>query len=196
MTKAARTKLFLIETMADVFNKKGFSGTSISDVEHITGLSRGAVYSHFANKEEMALAVFDYNFAKVCGLVAQRLKAAYSFYEKVMVFVHVYQTLGSDSVFTGGSPIFNTASEADDTNILLKEKAFRAIMKKERTLADLIRMGMQTGEFRKGIDPEAMATSIISALEGGLMAARLTNDLNRMNNVARTVQALLGGILN
>jgi len=63
MTKAESTRLFIIERIAPVFNKKGYHGTSLADITEATGLTKGSIYGNFANKEEVAIAVYEYNTA-------------------------------------------------------------------------------------------------------------------------------------
>ena len=43
MTKADRTRSYIIEQVAPIFNKKGVHGTSLSDITNATGLTKGAI---------------------------------------------------------------------------------------------------------------------------------------------------------
>ena len=65
MSKSENTKAYIIERTAPVFNKKGYTGTSLADLTEATGLTKGALYGNFKNKDEIALAVFDHNAALV-----------------------------------------------------------------------------------------------------------------------------------
>ena len=60
--KSEATRQQVIESTAELFNKKGYLGTSISDLEKATGMTRGSIYGNFENKDAVALAVFDYNW--------------------------------------------------------------------------------------------------------------------------------------
>ena len=60
--KSAATRQHIIESAAELFNKKGALGTSVSDLEKATGLTRGSIYGNFENKDAVALAAFDYNW--------------------------------------------------------------------------------------------------------------------------------------
>ena len=64
MNKAEKTKSFIIEKTATLFNTKGFAGTSLNDITEATGLTKGSVYGNFKNKDEVALAVFEFNTKK------------------------------------------------------------------------------------------------------------------------------------
>jgi hypothetical protein len=65
MSKAEKTRAFIIEKAAPIFNMKGFAGTSMADLTEATGLTKGAIYGNFENKDEVALAVYDYNLSLV-----------------------------------------------------------------------------------------------------------------------------------
>jgi TetR/AcrR family transcriptional repressor of nem operon len=62
-SKSDRTRQFIIGSTANLFNMKGYAGTSLSDITGAFGLTKGSIYGNFANKEEVALAVFDYNYS-------------------------------------------------------------------------------------------------------------------------------------
>ncbi|MGW7089729.1 ScbR family autoregulator-binding transcription factor [Streptomyces sp. NPDC054871] len=55
--RAARTRSQLIAAAADVFNRNGFVRASLTKVSRQAGVSTGALYFHFENKEELAAAV-------------------------------------------------------------------------------------------------------------------------------------------
>jgi AcrR family transcriptional regulator len=55
-----RTKLLLILAAADVFIEHGFNGSSIDLIAKSVGYSKGAVYFHFKNKEELLYGVMKY----------------------------------------------------------------------------------------------------------------------------------------
>lgn len=62
MTRAesqARTREQVIAAAAEVFSTKGFHGASLEEIAEAAGYSRGAVYSNFADKTDVFLAVLD-----------------------------------------------------------------------------------------------------------------------------------------
>ncbi|RZL47658.1 MAG: TetR/AcrR family transcriptional regulator, partial [Pedobacter sp.] len=115
MSKAERTKSFIIEKTASIFNKKGFAGTSLNDMTAATGLTKGSIYGNFANKDEVAIAVFDYNLQKLNACVAAQFSKQKTAKDKLMVYVNNYEEIFNSSCDDGGCPILNTATDADDT---------------------------------------------------------------------------------
>ena len=60
MSKAQQTKARIIRQAAELFNRKGYAGSSVADIMQATGLKKGGIYNHFKSKDELALAAFDY----------------------------------------------------------------------------------------------------------------------------------------
>ena len=58
MSTAEKTRQFIIESTAEIFNKKGYAGTSLAHISEATGLTKGSIYGNFANKYEVAKEVF------------------------------------------------------------------------------------------------------------------------------------------
>lgn len=57
--KQARTRAELIGTAAKVFARRGYDGASVEEIAEEAGYSHGAVYSNFAGKADLFLAVFE-----------------------------------------------------------------------------------------------------------------------------------------
>ncbi|WP_330349517.1 ScbR family autoregulator-binding transcription factor [Streptomyces sp. NBC_00582] len=57
--RAIRTRKLILESMAILFNDVGYDAATIAALVERTGLTRGALYFHFASKEDMARAVLD-----------------------------------------------------------------------------------------------------------------------------------------
>jgi AcrR family transcriptional regulator len=55
--KRARTRAALIDAAAALVREKGYERTSLEDVAARAGMTRGAIYGNFRNKEELFVAV-------------------------------------------------------------------------------------------------------------------------------------------
>src|SRR6476620_1978035 len=72
------TRSLLLDAAEDVFAEKGFTAATLDDIAHAAGYTKGAIYKHFATKEELFLAVSDRywrryfdNFAEVMSSARQ-----------------------------------------------------------------------------------------------------------------------------
>lgn len=59
-----QTRELLLDAAVEVFSRRGYHGASVDEVAETAGFSKGAVYSNFASKEELFLALFDRRLEK------------------------------------------------------------------------------------------------------------------------------------
>lgn len=75
--RAERTRNAILDAAAEVFDARGFAGASLSDILTRAGVTKGAMYFHFASKEELASAIIEeqWNFeAPSAGSVSNALQ--------------------------------------------------------------------------------------------------------------------------
>lgn len=173
MSKGLDTRNMIIQRSAELFNRKGFTGSAMSDVMKITGLEKGGIYRHFKNKDELALEAFDF----AINVMRRRLRAAYTSEKtaagKLIAVMSIYTHMDDDPLLAGGCPLLNTAIDADDTHPLLKEKAQQALDEWRTFLASILQRGMEGGAFRKDIRVEEVVVFLVSAFEGSVMLQKL-----------------------
>ena len=54
-----RTRALLLDAAEEVFSEKGFTTATLDDIARAAGYTKGAIYKHFATKEQLFLAVSD-----------------------------------------------------------------------------------------------------------------------------------------
>ncbi|MEU5212792.1 ScbR family autoregulator-binding transcription factor [Streptomyces sp. NPDC020742] len=57
--RAIRTRRVILEAAASVFDERGYDRATIAEVLERAGVTKGALYFHFASKEQLALAVLE-----------------------------------------------------------------------------------------------------------------------------------------
>ena len=190
-SKADKTKQFIVEKTAPIFNMKGYAGTSLNDMISATGLTKGSIYGNFVNKDDVALAAFDFNVGKVNAVIGREMDKTDTFRGKLLAYTKVYQNFLEFPFPEGGCPLLNTAVEADDTHPQLKEKASAAIVSWKDKLVGLIQKGIRNNEFGKDIDPEQIALTIIATIEGAIMITKLTGKLSYRRAIMKSVEKLI-----
>ncbi|MCF2486909.1 TetR/AcrR family transcriptional regulator [Dyadobacter sp. CY347] len=191
MTKAEKTRQFIIEKTAPIFNVKGYSGTSINDMIEATGLTKGSIYGNFRNKDEVALAAFDFNLKKMFTAVQAEMDAQKSVKEKLLVYVRIYENFLTYPFPEGGCPILNTSIEADDTHPPLRQKAADAIYSWKNKIEALIKKGIVDNELSANLEPEEVAITLIALVEGGIMISKVTGKLQYRTAIMKAVKKMI-----
>lgn len=182
MSKADKTRQFIIEKTATLFNTKGYISTSLSDITDATGLTKGSIYGNFDNKNQVAIEVYKYN----SGVLRKNLSRSFSeefpsMSDKLYAFVAFYRKNWGSVFENGGCPLMNAATESDDTFPELQNEvktSFEVLMK---TISDIIKTGQESNEFRKEINPEEYSSVIIMLTEGGILLSKTTGNEKHLN---------------
>jgi TetR/AcrR family transcriptional regulator, transcriptional repressor for nem operon len=173
MKKGERTRRAIVEKAAGVFNTKGYFGSSMNDIVLEAGLEKGAIYNHFASKEELALEAFGYS----TGIMRRRFESALEdkegALERLFAVVDVLGGLADDPPVAGGCPVLNTAIEADDARTVLKERAREVMTDWLRLIGSITKEGVRNGEFEPGTVPRETASVVVATLEGAVMLSKL-----------------------
>lgn len=175
MSKAEKTKAFIIEAAAPVFNIKGYGQTAISDIMEATKLTKGAIYGNFADKQELAVASYLYNVAGVSDRLNAAIAEADTAYSKLIAFTNYYRGNCKNMFAYGGCPILNAAIEADDQLDYLRLHVQKSVLNLVKRISTLIKLGQENKEFKAELNAENFAFAIVSILEGSIMLAKILN---------------------
>lgn len=187
MGKAERTRQFIIETAAPIFNEKGIAGTTIDDILAATKMAKGGLYGHFESKDEIARVMVDYLLGKLNDKVTTVMAKEKTAIKKILAFIDIYKD-PIDSYIEGGCPILNFGVEADDNNPMLKQKLKIQIEEGQKILAEIIYKGIADGEISAKIDAEDYALKMFASLEGGMLVSRVTGSSKYMSSLVRMLK--------
>jgi AcrR family transcriptional regulator len=189
--KTDRTRRYIIEKAAPVFNRKGFAGTTLTDLTDATGLTKGSIYGNFKDKDDVAIHVFEYHCALLSSFLTQAMNRETTVVGKLLAIPGAYRRLYPGILAHGGCPILNTATEVDDTHALLRQKAIETIESIRQQVLDLIDSGKVTGDFLASTDPSDMADTMIALVEGGLFLSKLTGQTRYIVTALNQIETLI-----
>ncbi|MEU9748136.1 ScbR family autoregulator-binding transcription factor [Streptomyces niveus] len=112
--RAEATRRSLLEAAAQLFEERGYAGTSISDISALSGRTSGAIYFHYAGKEKLALAVMEELFATWPALIGRHREADIPALEKLVALsFSVARAFRDDVVVRGGSRLWAERKSVD-----------------------------------------------------------------------------------
>src|SRR5258708_18429713 len=164
-SKGQKTRERIVAEAANLFNQRGFEGSSMSDVMAATGLEKGGIYRHFSSKEELAAEAFDYAWKSAFETRIHDLEQVPNSIEKLKRFIVNF--INGRPAVPGGCPVLNTAVEADDGNLLLRDRVRAAWREWRDYLAAIFAAGAQRQEISPGNGAAESAAPINFSLDGG-----------------------------
>ncbi|SHF09314.1 transcriptional regulator, TetR family [Fodinibius roseus] len=194
MRNPERTKEKILTHSGSLFNTKGYKATSLSDITKAAGLTKGAIYKHFQNKEKLEEAAFDEMAKLVMDKLGQKIKMAETAPEKLRAIVSFYKTYVTHPCIQGGCPLLNTAVEADDANPVLRKKAVRFLGMIESSLQRILENGKRNNQLKSDLNTEHFSSVMIALLEGAIMMSRLKNDTADMDSTVQHLNGMISDI--
>ncbi|CAK7281156.1 TetR/AcrR family transcriptional regulator [Streptomyces sp. RM1] len=159
------TRAALTDSALELFLEKGFHATSISDIVERAGLTRGAFYSNYRDKEELFLALYD---AHTDRLLTELREA---FAHRAEAGTHPLARLHER--ITGRTPEerrWFMASMEFTLHAARHPEIARALAGHEnrltRGLAEVVSGALARDGYRSAVDPEDLARLLVAAFEG------------------------------
>jgi AcrR family transcriptional regulator len=148
----------------DSFARLGYQGTSIDRIARDAGVTKGAVYYHFRDKEEL---LFEAVKDRIGGFEQQVLEEVTPARDALENLRHVVDACFFHATVSNHRRFIITLMiEALDTNPRLSAE-FRNILRRMRGfLVGVVRRGQQRGALRHDVAPEAAAAAIMGGIIG------------------------------
>ena len=188
--KAERTKQFIIEQAAPIFNSKGMAGTTIDDILAATKMAKGGIYGNFENKEEISIASVDFIFGKVSAKNYAVISKEKTAVKKLFAFIDLREN-PLDPFIEGGCPILNFGVDSDNTNPTVKKKVKAMIDGSMALFIDILKQGIADGELSAQLNPEDYCLKVLVMLEGATLISRVTDSAKPMHTVIKMLKSEL-----
>ncbi|PHR27169.1 MAG: TetR family transcriptional regulator [Fluviicola sp.] len=176
VTKAEKTSEYIIQMVAPIFNKHGYSGTSMSDLTKATSLTKGAIYGNFKNKEELAILAFTYNVQRVVDQIKVHLSQTKSPIQQLYKLTSFYRSYRVFTMENGGCPVINIGVDANHDNMILLVKVREIITRLQRGIAKMILAGIEAGEIKESVDADKYGRYFFTIIEGGVFLMTTMDD--------------------
>ncbi|MGW7528783.1 ScbR family autoregulator-binding transcription factor [Streptomyces sp. NPDC054783] len=174
--RAAQTRAQVLAAAAELFAERGFPHTSIAGIAEQVGMTKGALYFHFRDKEDIAAEVVRELYDRWRELAEEAHAAGLQPMETVQALLsEAANNFFNDDVVKAGARLQAERSLADAT---LPEPYVEWIS----TVSTLLAKARGAGQLREGVDPEAAAHALVSALFG---TQHICDVLNRRADLPR-----------
>ncbi|WP_205965416.1 TetR/AcrR family transcriptional regulator [Pseudooceanicola onchidii] len=152
--------LEILEVGARIFAEKGFDAATMRDVSEASGVSKALLYHHFESKDQFFAQIATRSARRLNDFVIERIPEQGTAAEKVRAFM-----IAMAEFFQEYRWAWIAASTAfwNDPDRHRQAERMERRAQLEHTLRDLIREGVDNGEFNE-IDPAMTGRLILSGI--------------------------------
>ncbi len=184
-----RNRIF--DVAAEVFHRKGYDNTSMSDVASAAGLTKAGLYHHVASKESLLYTILDSGLDMTESYVVKPLEEIADPLQrlKTMIDLHLQLVLEERNLqVTGLLHECKTLAPADRTRINRRKKEY--VKMTTKLIADVIK------KYNiKDVNPKVAAFALLGMLNWTYQWYKTTGPSRRDEIVASFQQIFLQGIL-
>jgi AcrR family transcriptional regulator len=153
--RAARTRETILDAAAEVFDRNGYPGAGLAEILDTAGVTKGALYFHFASKEELARAI-----------LADQVLADIGTDVEGPALQHLIDL----SFWVGRQLVRNVRARAA-VRLAIEHASFAVPLADPyldwiRIVRSLLIRARDNGELRPEVDPDQVAHLIVAAFTG------------------------------
>lgn len=189
------TKETILKKSGVLFNTNGYKATSISHITDATGLTKGAIYRHFSNKDELERETLAHLSSVLFEKLGGAIKIAKTAPDKLTTILHFFESYATNPPLKGGCPLLNAAIEADDAHPGLRKGALKTLHILRQSIITILQNGIDHKQIKPGINKEFYAALIIATLEGGIMMSKLEGNNEDIRTVTKHLKSQLDLIM-
>ncbi|MBL7034079.1 MAG: TetR family transcriptional regulator [Candidatus Delongbacteria bacterium] len=198
--KADATRRKLLDAAAEVFSRCGFAASRLEDIAREAGVTRGAIYWHFTNKQDLLRNLMQQRTARI----SEKLKAIYlSELPPVQKLRHLLQAsllnLETDSDYRSGMHLalsFGAAEEQIELMALRRHQHIQLIID---LLEKLLQECARAGALHPEVTPALAARALFAWFDGtaGLWLRTANHPVISLADQGNAlVEIMLRGIIN
>ncbi|SDM70472.1 transcriptional regulator, TetR family [Fictibacillus solisalsi] len=183
----------ITECSISLFEKNGFSETSIQDIVDALGVTKGTFYYYFSSKEELLMNIHNGYIDELLFQQGKILEDS-SMTSKQKLFEMVYTLIGSIRQAGASAKVF--FREIKNLN---EERLSQIVPKRDRfrfNLEKLIEEGIIRGEFRGDLNPSIVTFGVLGAANWSYQWYNPDGELSEKEVAGIFVEMILNGIAN
>jgi AcrR family transcriptional regulator len=175
-TKHGReTRERIVRAAATLIAERGAAGTSLDDVRAASRASKSQLYHYFGDKGGLVQAVVEHQCSTVLGVQA-RVLGSVNDWDSLERWTEMIASIVEQNGGRGGCPIGTLAAALSDTDEALRTSLSEAFKAWSDAIRGALTRMRANGLLSADADLDALTTSVLAAIQGGLLLAKTSRD--------------------
>jgi TetR/AcrR family transcriptional repressor of nem operon len=185
---AEQTRERILQATFELMYRNGYQGMRVDQILAATQLAKGALYHHFSNKQALGYAVVDEML-----MAHMREKWVKPLLDCQDPITTIQQVLKQESQcmtpeqMMMGCPLNNLSQEMAGLDQGFQERLEKIYTLWSGSIANALSQGQQKGIVKQSIEPQVIATFIISSMQGIIGAIKCMQDGGMMQKLVSTM---------
>jgi TetR/AcrR family transcriptional regulator, transcriptional repressor for nem operon len=169
------TRARIVAAAAALIGERGVAGTSLDDIRAVTSSSKSQLYHYFGDKGGLVQAVIDYQSGLVIGAQVDALGGVRS-WRGLQRWADGMVAMVEARGARGGCPVGTLAAALSDTDERFRVPLSEAFDRWREAIGAMLMRLQDRGLLASDADLEALTTTTLAAIQGGLLFAKTSRD--------------------
>jgi TetR/AcrR family transcriptional regulator, transcriptional repressor for nem operon len=191
--RAETTRQRILRTAFEEFYRYGFQAGSLNRIVEETGLTKGALFHHFAGKQELGYAVVDEviwpHFKEVW--IDPLAASEDPIRDTKRIMLRLADGGGRRGSLIQGCPVNNLAQEMSPLDEEFRKRLERIYTEWRLTFKTALTRGIEAGKVRSDISPSTVAAFLVAGLTGIIGTAKNAQDAKLLRDAGAGLIAYL-----
>jgi AcrR family transcriptional regulator len=187
--KGARTRARIVEEAAALIHEHGVAAATLEDVKVAAEVSGSQMYHYFPDKGELVQAVIDYQAETIVNRQRQALSGA----NGAEAWRKMVLTAAKRTQAKGGCQLGSLVGQLAESDPEARALIAAGFDQWAAAIGDGLRSLHVDGKLPSGIDPDALAITLLATLQGGLLLAQVQQSSRPFETAINTFFALAFG---
>lgn len=176
MLKLSNREKILCEGL-QLVHEAGFGAATVRDIVRAAGVPQGSFTSQFASKEAFGLEILDRYFDRVNHMMGVTLRDAEKPpLDRLRAYIRAYIGVMDEESLARGSLFGNFSAELSGQSEPVRERLTAMFDVMRLAIGECLTAAVATGEVRADLDIAAVASFVLSSLEGALLVTKADRD--------------------
>lgn len=189
------TREKILDAAFQEIHRHGFQAASLNNILAKTGLTKGALYHHFPDKDRLGYAVIEEVIRESLEtLIFEPLRATDDPVGTLRDIIEHKAARTTVDTVTLGCPLNNLMQEMSPLDPEFKRRLTDILKTWQDVVTDALKRGQKRGRVRAGLDCRAAALFIVSAYEGCIGTAKNLQSAKEFRLCLRQLLSYLDGL--
>ena len=190
-----KTRDMILSAAFEEVYRHGFQGASLDAILARAGVTKGALYHHFANKVELGYAIVD-------EVIMQRIQESWldpieQSENPVDALLGMLRTQGeilSREMMEAGCPLNNLAQEMSPLDEGFRIRLATVFERWREGIATALEKGKERNQVAKDVNTNGAAAFFVAAIEGFVGLLKSSHDMSILNSAGAELAGYLEGL--
>lgn len=189
--ESTNTRSQILDVAQDLIQRNGVNAMSYADISKAIGIRKASIHYYFPTKENLITDLLDRYNEQFFHSVKQIIDSTESSEAKLTRYCSLFEETLSSGQQDKACLCGVLSAELKTLQDPVVDRVTQFYRDNEKYLEQILRSGLETGEFNFVGNPRTIAKLIFSLMQGDLLIARADGGVNRIKETTRQMMALI-----